>query len=255
MTVKHPATFSDAAIDAIHEAIKRHARRGKLRILDPFAGVGTIHKLSLKDSQRYSTVGIELEKEWAEQHSDTIVGDALAVPLPLGLFEVVATSVCYANRMADHHEAKDGSTRHTYRHYLGRMPSDGSAAVQQWGQEYRDFHVRWLRHMHDRMTLRGLLVVDIKDHVRAGRWQGVVEWWAGAAVLNGFDFVEDVTYAVPSQRHGANGDARADVAHLLVFSLRVDGDLVEPEVEEVPELVDPDPDPVVSWPWGIYTPS
>lgn len=226
----HPATFSDEALDLITAILVRYKPSGDLRVLDPFAGVGSIHKIAQRITRidRSMVLGVELEPEWARQHPNTHVGSALDIPVPLGNFEAIVTSVCYGNRMADHHEAKDDSKRHTYRHYLGRMPSEGSAAVMQWGQEYRDWHIGWLRYVHTRLKLRGLLIVDIKDHIRGGKLQGVVEWWAGAAALNGFDFIADVPYHAPGQRHGANGDARADMAHLLVFSLRVDGTRGDP---------------------------
>jgi hypothetical protein len=40
---------------------------------------------------------------------------------------------CYENRFADTYDGRDGSKRYTYRIALGRMPTEGSAAVFQWG--------------------------------------------------------------------------------------------------------------------------
>ena len=105
MTVRHPATFSDPILAAIDAALGDAET-----VLHPFAGIGGIHRLNR------STVGVELEPESAEQHPNTIVGNALDLPSPDDIFDAIATSPTYGNRMADHHDAKDGSTRHTYRH-------------------------------------------------------------------------------------------------------------------------------------------
>lgn len=103
----HPAKFPKYVLDRIALYVRAEARQlGRpARVLDPFAGVGRIHDLP----RRYAeTTGVELEPEWAACRARTIVGDALALPEDwTGRFDVVATSPCYGNRMADSHEARD----------------------------------------------------------------------------------------------------------------------------------------------------
>lgn len=60
--------------------------------------------------------------------SVTVIGDATRLPFDNRMFDAVITSPTYGNRMADHHDAQDGSKRITYRH-SGRHPSRWSAAV------------------------------------------------------------------------------------------------------------------------------
>ena len=79
------------------------------------------------------------------QREGTAVGSALKTGYDAEYFDAVVTSPCFGNRMADHHNAKDNSKRHTYRHYLGRELTKGSAAGMQWGEEYKHFHTEaWL---------------------------------------------------------------------------------------------------------------
>jgi hypothetical protein len=61
-------------------------------------------------------------------------------------FDAICTSPTCGNRMADHHEARDISPRHTYRHVLGRPRTPGNSGALQWGdgiagEEYRALHV------------------------------------------------------------------------------------------------------------------
>ena len=63
--IKHPAKYTDHLLPVFEDLLK-----GCTKVLDPFAGTGKIHSLP------FDTVGVELEKEWAEMHEKTIVGDA-----------------------------------------------------------------------------------------------------------------------------------------------------------------------------------
>ena len=57
-----------------------------------------------------------------------MIGDATALPFADWTFDAVITSPTYGNRMADHHNAQDGSRRVSYRH-SGKHPARWSAAV------------------------------------------------------------------------------------------------------------------------------
>jgi len=123
VVARHPARFSTNIIDRLTELAVEEVHRlnvSSIRVLDPFAGVGGIHNIRTALPGQIKSVGVELEPEWACAHPDTIVGDATALPFPDESFDAVMTSPCYGNRMADHHNAKDGSRRITYKHTLGR---------------------------------------------------------------------------------------------------------------------------------------
>jgi SAM-dependent methyltransferase len=245
-TRPHGAQFSDAALAVITDAIKRYPTRLRdtpLRVLDPFAGVGGIFRLT-ETIPDLDVVGVELEPEWAHAHRETLVGDATHLDgFPDESFDLVITSPAFGNRLADSYDGHgqcrrcagagtvnselcvrcggagvDQSKRHTYRIWLGRPLHDANGASYQWGEVYRDIHRRAWREAYRLLRDGGFLMVDVKDHRRSFQWQAVPEWHLGAAVKIGFTFAEDVTYVADGIRHGTNHEARDDVAHLLILS-------------------------------------
>lgn len=118
VTPAHPAVYSKPLLPIFAEIIvdEFRNRRRPIRVLDPFAGVGTIHELATLcslpgppgASMLVETVGVELMPAWVAAHERTQVGDATDLPAEwTGTFDAVVTSPCYGNRMADHHEARD----------------------------------------------------------------------------------------------------------------------------------------------------
>lgn len=204
----HPAKFTDTHLE---EIVKILGGDRELNVLDPFAGVGTIHRLP------YFTRGLELEPEWADQHHATVVGDALNTGFDNQCFDAVVTSPCFGNRMADNFEAKDDSKRHTYRHYLGRSPSEGSAAIMQWGDDYREFHKKaWLEAQRI-LVPNGKLIINIKDHIRGGEIQHVTQWHIEVCQEIGLKLLGEVTIPVSGLTHGENYEVRIPHESLLVF--------------------------------------
>lgn len=223
----HPAKFSPSILAMLTKVLieafpEEHAdSHGVFRILDPFAGVGGIHQLAHKSVQ---TVGVELEPEWASAHPDTIVGDATALPFEAGTFDAVVTSPCYGNRMADRYDGRDGSKRYTYRIYLGRMPTDGSAAVMKWGQAYRELHEKaWVEALRV-VRPGGLIVVNMKNHfkqvkrkgVKSEELQKVTEWHLRTLMELGCTVERIIPVDTPSLKHGKGSELR-DIERILVM--------------------------------------
>lgn len=247
----HPAKFSKKVLGAIRQILQPEAvARGHLRVLDPMAGVGGVHQLA---EQCISTVGIELEPEWACAHPDTIVGNCLD-PRPewAARFGALVTSPAYGNRMADHHEAKDPcracdglgvqvlagdgqhrvcttckgtrlTTRNTYRHKLGRMPTEGSSAVMFWGPEYRKFHEAAWRATAPLLEPGALVILNAKnpletvgDRVVEHR---VVEFHLNVWLLLGATVQEVRRVPTKGLPYGQNHDVRTDAE--LVMALRM----------------------------------
>lgn len=207
------------------------------------------------------------------------MGDATALPEEwTGLFDVIATSPCYGNRMADNHEARDScagcggtgvtiseegcsdapwtcpncgvactcgvlakeltkhnrrclvcrgqvcpgcggnglSKRYTYRRALGRSPSPGSSATLQWGGFYRTLHHRAWEEAARVLRPQGLLLVNIKNHVRDHAEQRVVEWHEGCLLKVGFAVLDTVRLPAPGLRHGENHEARVEEERIIV---------------------------------------
>jgi hypothetical protein len=241
----HPAKWTPAVLMEIAQVVMDEATRldRPVSVLDPFAGPGLPDLREALGDDVSLLAGVELEPEWAASDEQCIVGDATDLPEDwTGAFDLVVTSCCYGNRMADHHEATDDSSRITYRHKLGRMPSEGSAAVMQWGPTYRTFHTRaW---DEARRVLRpgrhgtpgkdgrprvlaGLAVINISNHFRTRVQNGerlqieqrVVEWHANDWLHAGARIEQVVNVPTPRMGFGENGDARVEGERLLVLRM------------------------------------
>lgn len=210
MMQRHPAKFSGVLLDVIRPFLPEAGT-----VLDPFAGTGRVHLLA---TPTLRTVGVEIEPEWAGMHSDTVVGNALALPFADSSFDAIVTSPCYGNRMADHHEAKDSSRRMTYRHTLGRpLHADNSGAMQ-WGEAYRAFHcIAWKEAIR---VLRpsGVFIFNCADHIRRGQRQSVTAWHCATLMHQGsLRWEKQRPVATPGMRFGQNGSARVGYEWVILF--------------------------------------
>lgn len=222
--VEHPAKFSDSVLTTIRAIIQRimdeegvdHAT-----VLDPFGGVGKIHDIA---SPFIHTHTIELEWEWCEVAASK--GPSVCMDMfnfyPQLPFNFVATSITYGNRMADHHDARDGSKRNTYKHVLGRDLSVNNSGALQWGAEYRDFHRRAFRKIRDEFLCGengGYFILNTKDHIRKDEVQGLTEWCGLWLSNNGFTRV--ARSFVPSKGNGEGQNGQTRVAGEWVTTWRV----------------------------------
>jgi hypothetical protein len=185
--------------------IKYHLECG--RILNQFAGSGRIYQL-----RRYCSdldiIAYELEPEWAAMTRGVRVADALKLPLRDQSVDAIVTSPTYGNRMADHHHARDNSPRHTYTHTLGRELHPRNSGRLQWGEEYRTFHILAWAEAYRVLRPGGLLILNLKDHIRRGETQPVTFWHICAAQELGFRLIDEHCIPLPGQRHGSNAKLR-----------------------------------------------
>lgn len=211
--VAHPAKFSAPVLDAANHLLAARIAP-QARVLDPFAGIGLIHRLGAQ----YDTVGVELEPEWAAAHPRTIVGDSRHLPFPDATFDAIVTSPAYGNRMADRYagDAK-GSTRHTYRIALGRPLSDGNGAGLQWGQEYRDLHAAVWTDCERVLKPGGWMLVNVSNHIRKGLEQRVVEWHTRTLLALGLFIDAVIPVGTRRMRYGENHEARVAAERILVL--------------------------------------
>jgi hypothetical protein len=228
VSVTHPARFSKSILAEIGSLVDAEVRRRNrtLRLLDPFAGVGKVHRLCDGDlpgqltlfgfaAAGVETVGVEFEPEWASQHPRTMVGDARSLPFAAASFDVVVTSPTYGNRMADHHNAKDGSRRVTYRHTLGRPLTPGNSGSMQWGEKYRQLHQRSWSEVRRVLTHDELFVLNVSNHIRAGEEVPVVEWHLETLLGKGFRLEADIPVHTGRMRFGENHASRVDCEHVM----------------------------------------
>lgn len=120
---------------------------------------------------------------------------------------------------SDHHEARDGSKRHTYRHYLGRPLHAHNSGQLQWGDKYREFHRAAWTEARRVLEPGGLFILNIKNHIRKGEVEPVMAWHVNALDELGFVLDRNRSRRVrtPGQRHGANGSVRIDHELVLTF--------------------------------------
>lgn len=208
--MRHPAIMGPHIL----EVCKRFLPCERCRILDPFAGVGT----TAKSLQEHDVLGIEIEKEWALQYSGTINGDSIEVIPTLGKFDVILTSPCYGNRMADDFVSKDTSKRVTYRHCLGKELSEGTASNLYFGKKnrkYENFHEKIWRLCVNSLKDKGLFILNCKDFICEGEVKEVTKWHVD--FLKGLGMMEigrEIVYS-KGMRLGANGKARIDYENVI----------------------------------------
>jgi SAM-dependent methyltransferase len=203
--VSHPARYSKELYPLFVDLLGTLFAGAPASILDPFAGTGGIHRLK---EHGYRTVGIELEKEWADLHPDTVCGSALDLPFGDETFDAIVTSPTYGNRLADSHNASDPELRRSYTHDLGRGLSVDNSGAMQWGQKYRDFHEEAWTEALRVLTTDGVFLLNIKDHIRAGARQHVSGWHVTTLCRMGLTLLEHHDVATGNLRQGANASLR-----------------------------------------------
>lgn len=225
--VRHPAVYTDTFIPIFAQLLA-----GRGCVLDPFAGTG---KLALIKRHGFTgrVVCNEIECEWAEASPYDVdewhIGDAEHMAWAAdGEFDAICTSPAYGNRVADHHEARDGSKRITYRHCLGRALSDGNTGAMQWGEAYRQKHIAVYRECRRVLAPEGLMIVNVSDHIRKGGRVYVAAWHRGTVEGLGLRLIEELEIETPRMRMGRNGDRRVGSESILIFEkaaslLRLDG--------------------------------
>jgi tRNA G10 N-methylase Trm11 len=200
----HPAKFSDPVLDRISGMLANTVDYRPL-VIDPFAGTGKVHQLSA-----VRCIGVEIEPEWSTMDPHNIIANALSLPFPDDTFEGLITSPCYGNRLADSHNAQDGSVRHSYTHTLGRRLHPENSGQLQWGESYREFHkLAWFESL--RVLQPGaFVIVNISNHIRGGKEQLVTEWHLTWFLDHGCSVVDLARVPTKRLREGANYGARVD---------------------------------------------
>lgn len=206
----HPARYTGSILEVMARVLPRAGT-----VLDPFAGTGRIHMLA---TGRRTTVGVELEPEWARLHRDTIVGSALALPFAADTFDAIATSPCYGNRMADTWAAAHKYEHRTYSGDLGRKLHRDNAGQLQWGPKYQEFHEKAWAEAARVLKPDGVFLLNVKDHIRGGELQPVTQWHVDTLGAIGLHPVETIAVKTPSLTRGRNHELRAPCEWVIKFT-------------------------------------
>ena len=192
---KHPAPFPRPILDVSSRRLEEFAPHGG-RLLDPFVGTGGIAAIG----RPWEFYGVEIEPEWAFQAQNAglniLVGDSRNLPWETGFFDAVATSPCYGNRLADQYAPNMADPKHrmrrSYRIFLGRPLSEGSAARLNWtrhGNDYRTLHADVWKECTRVLRPGGVFLLNCKNHLADGVLQRVTEWHLGVIFDLGFSLL------------------------------------------------------------------
>lgn len=212
---KHPAKYTDSFLPIFAELLK-----DRETIIDIFAGTCKINKI--KDFGFNGQIFCnEIEPEWALMGLEDVTGltimDAESLPYSDGFFDAICTSPTYGNRMADHHNAKDGSRRNTYTHVLGKTLHDENTGKMQWGDKYKKKHVEIWKEAKRILKKDGLLILNISDHIRKGEIVPVSNWHKETLLNIGFELDQEIKVETPRMRYGQNSNLRVEYEYIFVF--------------------------------------
>jgi hypothetical protein len=214
--IHHPAKFTDRFLPIFAKILKDCKN-----VVDPFAGTG---KLALIKDHGFQGKVIcnELEVDWTtldpHQVDEWHYGDAATMTwCPSNSVDAICTSPCYGNRMADHHNARDGSRRITYTHCLGHPLHLENTGRMQWGEPYRQKHIAVYQECYRILTLNGLFIVNISNHIRKGQEVDVVGWNKSVISGLGFQLVEERKVETPRMKRGENYNLRVQYESILIF--------------------------------------
>jgi hypothetical protein len=123
----------------------------------------------------------------------------------------------YGNRMADHHNAQDGSVRHSYTHDLGRRLTPGNSGELHWGFGYKKFHVEAWTEAVRVLRPGGLFLLNVSDHVRKREVVPVSAWHCDVMKYLGGKCFARRDVETRRLRKGQNHAARVDCEHVFAF--------------------------------------
>jgi hypothetical protein len=220
----HPARFTPAIVETLEPLI----RQFNLPVHDPFAGTG--ERLgALCDKVGVPFTGTEIEPEFIVdprvQAGDST--DWVTYPYHEGLIidYLVVTSPVYPNGMTDHFHAKDSSRRHTYRQRLAEILGHDRPLhpnnMGRYGNQFRRgltneaTHFKIARHCIQHWPNQA--IVNVKDVIAKDYTVLVIDRWRNLMYDAGYGAVCELNVNVPSQRHGANAELRAETERVIVF--------------------------------------
>lgn len=225
----HPAVYSEPIMFELEAIVSNFEckRIGDIKILDPFAGTGRIHRLDNPPSRL--TFGVEIEPEWANLDERTRVGDATELPFRAEAFHMVITSPAYGNRFADKHNAQDTSLRRSYTHDLRRMTGNPSRVLAPTNTGGYLFHTKEYKILHEKawaevwrvLRRRGWFVLNVSDSIRTSNGKteaiNVCKWHHDTATDLGFKTIDIRQVETKRLQYGINSKARVPYEMIYVM--------------------------------------
>jgi hypothetical protein len=213
---KHPAKYSDSILKTIKPYIQDN-----WKILDPMSGTGKLKNIISPNDLWLN----EIESEWAIQGlpAHITIGNALMLPFANNSFDAIVVSPTYANRLADHHNAKDKSKRNTYTHILGRQLHEQNSGKIQWGIGYQEFHKYAWSECDRVLKNNGTFILNISNHIRKGVEQKVSEWHLGFFIkCLKYKILEVIQVKTPRMRQGTNNKSRVLFENIFIMKKEIE---------------------------------
>ena len=213
--IRHPAKYNDKFIPIFADILK-----DKERVLDPFAGVGKIGLIKNFgfNGEIYAN---DIESDWIEPNEfkcdHVTIEDSEFLNHEDEFFDAICTSPTYGNRMADHHNAKDGSMRNTYTHCIGHDLENGNTGKMQWGIEYREKHERIYKNLCRMLKCGGIFVLNVKNFIKKGKEIDVTQFHIDVLGEYGLEVEGCIKVPVNSNGFGANGKIRVDHEWIIIL--------------------------------------
>ena len=226
--IGHPTPFLRRTLDLMSFLLNAHWQGHNIprRLLDPFAGIGGISGIDWLGE----IYGVEIEPEWANQAESngvlTVCGDSRDLPWADASFGAICTSPAYGNRVSDSTPTDRSDPknlrRRTYRLYLDRELTDGNGAALHWGEAYRTLHSAAWAESYRVLAPGGLFLLNVKDHIRRGKRQGVPLWHVAQLKELGLELVvERPVYSKGDQNTATMRDRGVNVLDVeWIFVLR-----------------------------------
>lgn len=210
--INHPARYSVGMLGIFRSYI----RPGDW-VLDPFGGVGGTDGLKAVGA-RVVVHELEFGVVTHARGARRVCGNAMELPFADDSFDVVCTSPTYGNRMAD--TFTDGSKRNTYTAGFGFELHACNTGAMQWGEVYRRCHVEAWQECLRVLKPKGVLLLNISDHIRDGVRQYVSRWHLVTLQTLGFRFRRAHVCKTPRNRFGANSELRTAAEYIFVMEVR-----------------------------------
>lgn len=214
MTI-HPCPYPKHFLPLFAKVLKQEKSQ---TVLDIFGGVGTLAKV--KEHGFTGKVIInEIEPKWgniARKVADkVIIGDAQKLNLSDKSVDAVVTSPTYGNDMAVTYKRE-----RTYTVCNGKPLKKSNTGQMRWskeGEKYRKVHENAYKEAFRVLTDNGIMIVNVKNHIRNGEEQKVAEWHLETLKEIGFTPVKVKKVKVTGIPFGGLNIPRIPYEHILIL--------------------------------------
>jgi hypothetical protein len=188
-TAIHPCTYAKVYIPIFTDILNKEKAK---TALDIFGGIGGLAKVKNYGFNGKVIIN-EIEPKWAKiakKVADKVIcGDARKLPLQTKSIDAIITSPTYGNDMG----RTAPSRNRTYTVCNDNNPlKEGNTGKLIWGDTYKSIHIDAYKEAFRVLTTKGVLVLNVKNHIRKGKEQKVTQWHLTTLKNIGFNIVKTI---------------------------------------------------------------